>query len=57
MRLEHAALQSDFVPFKALSHPVRISRATQTVPVNLDDHLLDPRKSSSEEKQSARTKR
>lgn len=41
LRLEHAALESDFVPFKVLSHPVRISRATQTVPVNLDGHLLD----------------
>jgi HisJ family histidinol phosphate phosphatase len=41
LRLQHAALESDFVPFKVLSHPVRISRATQTVPVNLDDHLLD----------------
>lgn len=41
LMLEHAALESDFVPFKVLSHPVRISRATQTVPVDLDDHLLD----------------
>jgi len=41
LRLEHSALESDFVPFRVLSHPVRISRATQTVPVNLDDHLLD----------------
>ena len=41
LRLERAALESDFVPFKVLSHPVRISRATQAVPVNLDDHLLD----------------
>src|SRR5213080_1887120 len=41
LRLEQKALESDFVPFKVLSHPVRISRATQTVPVNLDDHLLD----------------
>jgi len=41
LTLERAALESDFVPFKVLSHPVRISRATQTVPVNLDDHLLD----------------
>ena len=41
LRLEHAALESDFVPFNVLSHPVRISRATQTVPVDLDDHLLD----------------
>src|SRR3989442_6741236 len=40
LRLEHAALESDFVPFKVLSHPVRISRATQTVSVNLYDHLL-----------------
>ena len=39
--LQRAALESDFVPFKVLSHPVRISRATRTVPVNLDDHLLD----------------
>lgn len=41
LRLEHAALESDFVPFKVLSHPVRISRATQVVPLNLDDQLLD----------------
>jgi len=41
LRLEHAALESEFVPFKVLSHPVRVSRATQTVPLNLDDHLLD----------------
>ena len=41
LRLQRAALESDFVPFKVLSHPIRISRATRTVPVNLDDHLLD----------------
>lgn len=41
LRLQHAALESDFVPFKVLSHPVRISRATREVPLNLDEHLLD----------------
>jgi histidinol-phosphatase (PHP family) len=41
LRLERAALESDFVPFKVLSHPVRISRATRAVPVDLDDLLLD----------------
>jgi HisJ family histidinol phosphate phosphatase len=41
LRLEHAALESDFVPFNVLSHPVRMSRATHAVPVNLDDLLLD----------------
>ena len=41
LRLEQAARESDFVPFKVLSHPVRISRATQVVPFDLDDQLLD----------------
>ena len=41
LRLEQAALESDFVPYHVLSHPVRISRATQTVPVNLDELLID----------------
>ncbi len=35
------ALESDFVPFKVLSHPIRMSRATKAVPVDLDDLLLD----------------
>lgn len=41
LNLENTALESDFVPFKVLSHPVRISRATRIVPLNLDDQLLD----------------
>jgi histidinol phosphatase-like PHP family hydrolase len=35
------ALENDFVPFKVLAHPVRMSRATKAVPPNLDDLLLD----------------
>jgi len=41
LRLERMALESDFVPFKVLSHPIRMSRATKAVPVDLDDLLLD----------------
>jgi histidinol-phosphatase (PHP family) len=41
LRLERMALESDFVPFQVLSHPIRMSRATKTVPVDLDDLLLD----------------
>ena len=41
LKLQHAALESDFVPFNVLSHPVRISRGTRAVTVNLDDLLLD----------------
>ena len=41
LRLEQVALESDFVPFRVLSHRVRMSRATKTVPPDLDDHLLD----------------
>jgi histidinol-phosphatase (PHP family) len=40
-RLERLALESDFVPFKVLSHPVRISRSTKAVPPDIDDLLLD----------------
>jgi len=39
--LEQKALESDFVPFKVLSHPVRISRASKAAPPELDDLLLD----------------
>ncbi len=41
LRLEWMALESDFVPFKVLAHPVRLSRGTQAVPPELDDLLLD----------------
>ncbi len=35
------ALESDFVPFRVLSHPVRMSRATKAVPLDLDELLLE----------------
>jgi HisJ family histidinol phosphate phosphatase len=41
LRLERMALESDFVPFKVFSHPIRMSRATKAVPVDFDDLLLD----------------
>src|SRR5437899_1441212 len=41
LKLEQKALESDFVPFKVLSHPVRISRASKAAPPELDDLLLD----------------
>jgi len=40
-RLEQMALESDFVPFKVLSHPVRVSRAVKLVPPEIDDLLMD----------------
>ncbi len=40
-RLEQMALESDFVPFRVLSHPVRMSRATKVIPPELEDLLLD----------------
>ena len=43
LRLQKAALEGDFVPFRVLSHPVRISRATKTVPVNIDVDLASAR--------------
>ncbi len=39
--LEQMALESDFVPFKVLAHPVRMSRGTQALPPEIDDLLLD----------------
>jgi histidinol-phosphatase (PHP family) len=41
LRLERMALESHFVPFKVLAHPVRLSRGTKTVPAEVDDLLLD----------------
>jgi|SRR5207237_586873 len=41
LRLERMALENDFVPFKVLSHPVRITRALKAAPPELDELLLD----------------
>ncbi len=38
---ERMALESDFVPFSVLTHPVRMSRRTDRVPDEIDDLLLD----------------
>lgn len=40
LQLQRMALESDFIPFKVLSHPVRMSRATKAAPSDLDDLLL-----------------
>src|SRR2546425_2167446 len=40
-RLEQMALESEFVPFSVLSHPVRVSRAVKLVPPEIDDLLMD----------------
>src|SRR5207249_1118017 len=37
LRLQRMALESNFVPFNVLAHPVRISRASKTAPPELDD--------------------
>ncbi len=39
--LEQIALESDFVAFNVLAHPVRMSRGTQAVPPEIGDLLLD----------------
>jgi histidinol-phosphatase (PHP family) len=41
LHLERMALESDFVPFKVLAHPVRASRGAAPTPPELDDLLLD----------------
>ncbi len=41
VRLEQMALESDYVPFKVLAHPVRMARSTEVVPDDFDDLLLD----------------
>jgi HisJ family histidinol phosphate phosphatase len=40
IRLEQMALESDFVAFQVLAHPVRMSRRIMAVPPELDDLLL-----------------
>ena len=41
LRSERIALESDFVSFSVLTHPVRMSRRTDRVPDEVDDLLLD----------------
>ena len=38
--LEQAALESDFVPFNVLTHPIRLSRRSGRAPDEIDDLLL-----------------
>jgi HisJ family histidinol phosphate phosphatase len=40
LKLEELALESDFVPFEVLAHPVRISRSTRAVPPDIDELLV-----------------
>jgi histidinol-phosphatase (PHP family) len=39
--LQRAALESDFIPFAVLTHPVRMAKGTSLVPDEMDDLLLD----------------
>ena len=41
LKLEMMALESDFVPFNVLSHPVRMSRGKQVEPPEMEQLLLD----------------
>src|SRR5207247_11238370 len=40
-RTEQTALESDFVPFKVIDHPVRMGRIIELVPPEVDLLLLD----------------
>jgi HisJ family histidinol phosphate phosphatase len=40
-RLQRLALESNFVPFSVLAHPVRMSRGLEEVPPDLDELLLE----------------
>ncbi|HZY47620.1 MAG TPA: PHP domain-containing protein [Candidatus Bathyarchaeia archaeon] len=40
-RLQHMALESDFVPFKTLAHPVRMGRQTTMVPPEINGLLYE----------------
>ena len=40
-RTEQTALESDFVPFKVLAHPVRMARSIEVAPPEVDLILLD----------------
>ena len=48
LRSEQIALESDFVPFGVLTHPIRMSRGTGRVPDELDDLLIDLAKTARE---------
>ena len=39
--LERMALESDFVPFAVLTHPIRMASMTNLIPDEMDDLLLD----------------
>jgi len=39
-RVQNLALESDFVPFRVLAHPVRLSKVLPISPLELDDLLL-----------------
>jgi histidinol-phosphatase (PHP family) len=39
--LQRMALESDFIPFAVLTHPVRMAKVTNLVPEEMDDLLLD----------------
>jgi len=41
LRTEQTALESDFVPFKVLAHPVRMARSIEVAPPEVDLILLD----------------
>ena len=41
LNLEQLALQSPFVPFKVLAHPIRMARANPIVPLDFDELLVD----------------
>ncbi|MHB8567900.1 MAG: PHP domain-containing protein [Nitrososphaerales archaeon] len=41
LRLEKEALESDFIPFNVLTHPVRMAQGSKEYPEEIDDLLLD----------------
>jgi histidinol-phosphatase (PHP family) len=44
--LQNTAIESGFVPFNVLTHPVRLFKGAHTIPNELDDLLLDLAKSA-----------
>ena len=41
LKLEQLALESDFVPFKVLAHPIRMARGIMNAPAEANDLLLE----------------
>ncbi|HEX4921653.1 MAG TPA: hypothetical protein VFV92_13045, partial [Candidatus Bathyarchaeia archaeon] len=41
LNLEKLALQSTFVPYRVLAHPIRMARTNSTVPSEFDELLVD----------------